>query len=416
MRKTVSIIAASLLTATVVFTGCGGGGSSVVGGGAGSSSSSSSSSEASSSSAAPMPQRVVVSDGYVLQADVTCGANQAAAVTPAGTYEFAAQCSEKMVSKGGYIDLDANGAVDNGEPKAPMLEAPATFTNINPFSTIIANGISAAELAQALGLPADTNFDAAVPMMSDAAKIKAYELSLLISTVENKTAAQARGGAFPGDVSDTDSSTSSFTNTTSSSSSSTAVSSSSSSEATSSSTGGEECLPGQPCGGGSSSEATSSSAPAEDITTLPQLAEALKTKGLMGTAAILGVSDQINAIENAGDAAQAEGVLAGYLRTMNGAYGEGAGESSSTGGEECLPGQPCGSSSAGESSNTGGEECLPGQPCGGGSSSEMSSSSEGAFPGDQVSSSSEISSYSEMSSSSSSSSTSANQGSPFPGA
>ena len=159
----ISIIAASMLAATVVFTGCGGGGSSssatpVV---------SSSSSEATSSTPQITPKTVSVSDWWVNGATVSCGGNSAVATTT-GHYEFDVEsCPANMVSTGGYSDTNRDGMISSGDLGAPNMEAPANYNNINAFTTFIAEGVEPANLANALGLPADTNFDVAVPEASD---------------------------------------------------------------------------------------------------------------------------------------------------------------------------------------------------------------------------------------------------------
>ena len=157
MKKTISVIAASLLTATVVFTGCGGGGSttSISSSSISSSSSviSSSSSSStgttclpgqacdSSSSATPTPYQVTVADGYILNATVTSGDQTAIAIAP-GKYEFAdkTKVTNVIVSVGGINDLNENNQADAGEPTAPTMKAPAGYANVNAFTTLMLVG------------------------------------------------------------------------------------------------------------------------------------------------------------------------------------------------------------------------------------------------------------------------------------
>jgi len=212
MKKTrmISVIAASLLTATVVFTGCGGGGSSEatsssssvsssVSSSAPASSSSSTTSSTSStclpgqpcggsSSSAPSVKSVKVSDGYVLGAMVVCGAHQAVATSIAGEYEFdVASCPANIAAQNGYIDVNDNGSLDAGEPGAPKMEAPADYSNVTPYTTLIAHGMTPAEVAAAFGLPADTNFDIAIPESQDPNFVKnAVLLSAMLSYIERQ--------------------------------------------------------------------------------------------------------------------------------------------------------------------------------------------------------------------------------------
>ena len=217
MRKTrmISVIAASLLTATVVFTGCGGGGSSATTQASSASSASSVSSSASSqsstttsggaassqclpgqdcestSSSTAAVKKVIVSDGYVLGATVKCktGKNEPTAVATAnpGEYEFnVAQCPAKLCAKDGVIDVNDNNKIDAGEPKAPKMTAPGSYTNINPYTTLIANGMTPAEVAEAFGLDANTDFDTPVPESTDATFVKnAVLLSAMLSYIES---------------------------------------------------------------------------------------------------------------------------------------------------------------------------------------------------------------------------------------
>ncbi|BCD68945.1 hypothetical protein [Nitratiruptor sp. YY09-18] len=270
----ISIIAASLLTATVVFTGCGGGGSSAATSSSSSSSVSSSSSSSvssSSSSSVPAVKPVVVSDGYVLGADVICGTHIAAATTVPGKYEFnVANCPVTMVSQNGYIDTNGDKSITQGEPVAPTMKAPKDYSNINPLTTFLAEGVSLEDLEAATGLSATqyNNFDIDIPSSNSFELAKqAALLSAAIAYIQNQNANTSSTSSSSSEASSSSSSSTGGvlpagpryvrgvlpagpgTNTSSTSSSSSEASSSSSS-----STGGV-----LPAGPGTSTSSTSSS-------------------------------------------------------------------------------------------------------------------------------------------------------------
>ena len=352
--RMISVIAASLLTATVVFTGCGGGGSSTCV----TCNSSSSEATSSSSSVQPAVKVVKVSDGYVLAATVKCKdaqgnevAGPAAATDNPGEYELSltSECPI-LCAKDGYIDVNANGQLDNGEPKAPKMTAPGTYSNINPYTTLIQHGAEVSKLISAFDLSADTNFDVAIPEASDAVRIKAIELSVYLSYLQNKQNATTR-----------------------------------------------VCIPGVPnsCNQGSSASAetssSSSSTNASNIVSLEDFVAALNAGKSFNELIPEDIQPIINEIENATSPEEAEQKASTFLATTNGCYGE------------------CESSSSSEvssSSESSSEESS--------SSSEASDNSGGAFPdlGGNTSSSSssseESSSSSEASSTSSSSSETGN--------
>ncbi len=167
--RTLSIVAASMLGATLVMTGCGGGGSSTP----------------------TAVKKVIVSDGYVLEATVKCKTGgiepTATATNRAGEYELPiAECAAPayLCARDGYIDVNDNGQVDVGEPKAPKMTAPGDYTNINPYTTLIQGGMTPEEVAQAFGLPANTNFDVAIPEVQDKDFVKnAIVLSALLAQI-----------------------------------------------------------------------------------------------------------------------------------------------------------------------------------------------------------------------------------------
>ena len=365
----ISVIAASLLTATVVFTGCGGGGASVSSSSsssvpASSSSSSSTSSTClpgqpcgggSSSSSAPAIKTVKVSDGYVLQAIVKCKESngsdiaQAVATDNPGEYQFAdvATCPV-LCAKNGVIDVDANGQVDAGEPYAPKMTAPGSYTNINPYTVLIQNGMTSAEVAAAFNLPADTNFDIAIPESSADVRKNAVLLSAILSYIEKNSGGDIRSGAFPELGND---------NSSNSSTSSSVVSSSS-------------------------------------ILTLSDLIATLKSgKTIEDILAELpeSIRQLKEELDQATDPKEYDQKAANIIAKFNGVYSENNSSSQSSSGNDCVPGTPCNSSSEASSSSES-------------SSVESSSSSTGAFPNLGGSSSSASNSSSEASSSSESSS------------
>ena len=385
MRKTrmISVIAASMLTATVVFTGCGGGGSST------STATSSSSSEASSSS---VPQatlkKVIVSDGYVLQATVKCKdaqgndvAGPATATNNPGEYELSlTSACPVLCAKDGYIDVNANGQLDDGEPKAPKMTAPGSYTNINPYTTLIQNGLSVAKVRSAFNLPEDTNLDVAIPEAPAAVRMKAIELSVFLSYLQSKQAATTKA-----------------------------------------------CLPGTPCNEGNEESTESSASGTSDVVTLEDFIAALNAGKSFNELIPEDLQPIINEVENADSAEEAEHKAAVFLATTNGCYGECGSSSSeatsssvesssssttssssestssseeSSSSEECLPGTSCGNSSSATTSSvesseaTSSSECTPIYPGDCQSSSEESSSSE-ATSSSEESSSSEATSSSE---------------------
>ncbi len=131
-----SVVAATALAASFTMSGCGSSGGSS---GSSSSVASSTSSNASSSSAGPVI--VKVSDAYVLSANVTAGSAQAIEVGN-GDYEFNTSISGTLMAEGGANDIDGDGNATAADPKAPTLKAPEGYTNINPFTTLVANGVA----------------------------------------------------------------------------------------------------------------------------------------------------------------------------------------------------------------------------------------------------------------------------------
>jgi len=326
MKKTrmISVIAASLLTATVVFTGCGGGGSSTT-----ASNGSGASSSASSSSSQVTIKTVKVSDGYVFQATVKCQDEQgndiaqAIATQNPGEYEFSLSSScSVLVATDGYIDTNANNQLDQGEPKAPTMMAPGSYSNINPFTMLIQKGMTPQEVASAFNLQT-ADFDIAIPEASLEVQKAAIKLAVVLSYFENSQSSNTR-----------------------------------------------DCLPGTPCDNGSSSseEAADANQPAT-IASLDDFIAALKSGKKFDEVVPQDVQTVVDNIENATTYMEAEQQAKEFLASINGCYGE-CGSSSSE------------ATSSSEASSTGGTGAFPGE-----TGSETSNSSETSSSSEATSSS-----------------------------
>ena len=99
-------------------------------------------------------------DDYLSGATVTCdtngnGATDAGELTvstdSSGFFKFATACSASIVVVGGTN-------VDTGLPFTGKLKAPAGSTVVTPLTTLLAEGMSAEQVAKSLGLPAGTDF------------------------------------------------------------------------------------------------------------------------------------------------------------------------------------------------------------------------------------------------------------------
>ena len=132
MKKSlISIAAAALLTSTM-FVGCG----------------------SNSSSTPTTATTVKVSDGYVVGAKVWCGTKEANEVDQAkdpGTYECTTGVDGDFRTEGGTILGTTDIAVN--------MSAPKDYSNVTPLTTFIVNGLTPAQVADAFGLPSDTDFD-----------------------------------------------------------------------------------------------------------------------------------------------------------------------------------------------------------------------------------------------------------------
>ena len=149
-KQLISVVAASVLAASFTFTGCGSSSSSSTP----PASSSSSSSNGSSSSAGPV--MIKVSDAYVLNANVTAG-SATAIVVGNGDYEFNSTISGMIVSEGGANDVaEPFGEATDADPIAPAMSAPEGYTNVNPFTTMLASK-TAEEIAVMYPAAGDVN-------------------------------------------------------------------------------------------------------------------------------------------------------------------------------------------------------------------------------------------------------------------
>ena len=174
-KQIVSTVTALLLAQSLVFSGCGNGSTKTASesdpaaaGGSGTSSgttnkmedgtSTSKTQDGSASSVANVnePSAAVPLTIYVLTlypvVDATVMADdKAALVVGSGTYEFSRSVSgvTHIIAKGGVVDLNGNGKADHGEPYAPEFKAGKDAKTLNPFSTMLANGMSAEDIVAA---------------------------------------------------------------------------------------------------------------------------------------------------------------------------------------------------------------------------------------------------------------------------
>ena len=119
------------LIGLLVFIGCGGG--------------------SGSSESPPALVQVKVTDGYILDANVTLGTKQFVYdgnITYESYLASGADAKDILLSKGGVHDLNGNGAVDKEDVVAIDMKAPGNYRNINPFTTLLAENkyLSAQEL------------------------------------------------------------------------------------------------------------------------------------------------------------------------------------------------------------------------------------------------------------------------------
>ena len=216
-KQVLSVVAASILAAAFTFTGCGtdestpaSSSSSVVSSSSSdasssdaptSSVSSTSSSEASSSSSsAPTGSTTVkVSDAYVIGATVTIGATNLEIEVGDGVYETAEDnITGAIVVTNGVNDLNGNNVIDTDENNnseydvaAVTLKAPAGYANVNPFTTLLEDGLSAENAAKIFPLASaiDPTFDFDVVADSSVAN----EVYIAVETIKNSVVSSAKG-------------------------------------------------------------------------------------------------------------------------------------------------------------------------------------------------------------------------------
>ena len=227
-KQVLSVVAASILAASMTFTGCGssssskpvvsssssmGTSSSNTTSSAGSSSSESNSSVSSSSSSVATMTSVVVSDAYVINATVKVG-DTALIAAGAGTYESAEVLTGAITVADGVNDLNANGTVDSSDGNnsdydvvAVKMQAPAGYENVNPFTTLSVMGMKnmATTFPTAAAIDAGYDFDVVANTTLDLAK----EVLIAALTVQANTPTNAAASRIlpePGEVTVTSSS------------------------------------------------------------------------------------------------------------------------------------------------------------------------------------------------------------------
>ncbi len=100
-----------------------------------------------SSPSTPSTTKVKVSsDWYVISAAVTVNGSGSATYLGNGEYELDGAYSGTIEVTGGVNDVNGNELPDTGESYAPILSAPDGYVNVNPFTTMLVNGMSTADL------------------------------------------------------------------------------------------------------------------------------------------------------------------------------------------------------------------------------------------------------------------------------
>ena len=143
--------------------------------------------------------QIKVSDAYVLSADVRIGGVLATLEVGNGVYEWSpAQEGIISVSKKGVNDLNDNGQVDSADAYAPAMSAPSGHSNVNPFTTLLNQGVSNLELLQnypnAYSLDSKFDFDAVQAGNNNieiAKEVLKAALRLAISEQNNATSFRA---------------------------------------------------------------------------------------------------------------------------------------------------------------------------------------------------------------------------------
>ncbi len=88
---------------------------------------------------------------YVLEANLLKG-TEAYNTSNSGTYTWNNTVLADFSSSMGAVDTNENGMADAEDPKAPDMKAKAGYTNINPFTTLEANGLTVDEINSHYGI------------------------------------------------------------------------------------------------------------------------------------------------------------------------------------------------------------------------------------------------------------------------
>lgn len=99
-----------------------------------------------SSSPTSSVRKILVSDAYVLNALVKIGNTTANITADSGQYEWTSNPSGEITVLRGVNDLNNNNSVDVNDAYAPNMSAPKGYSNVNPFTTLVNNGATNAEM------------------------------------------------------------------------------------------------------------------------------------------------------------------------------------------------------------------------------------------------------------------------------
>lgn len=147
-----------LLQSLMMMSGCGGGSgsssdtSATTPSSGGSSSSTTGSGDSSTSSSVAgdvgIPYQVHVATLYPVVDATVISEDKEALIIGDGIYEFSRSLSVGVgiVAKNGVVDLNGNDQPDHGEPYAPEFRAAGDSDVLNPFTTMLANGMSSEEI------------------------------------------------------------------------------------------------------------------------------------------------------------------------------------------------------------------------------------------------------------------------------
>ena len=319
-KQILSLVAASLVAAA--FVGCG-------------------------SSSSDTPLTVTVSDAYVYGATVTKG-GKAFDTMDGATYTWNDMPDGDLASTGGANDLNGNGMADEADPLAIDMKAPAGYTNINPLTTLEANGLSLNDINAKYGLSLET---------TDIDIVKAAEGDLAVYKAAAMAALEIANGTttVSPETPNTETNTSTETNTTAETNTTTETNTTSVAPASPTAIQFRAIAPVGPDAGTTTTTTTTTDENGTTTTT---------TTGSDLTA--------INAAINAAtDRAGVDAAVLPKMVELRGVYtppvteaADDATTETNTSGEavDCLPGEDCTQT---EDMNTSGEatDCLPGEDC-----------------------------------------------------